>query len=188
MRLLLVIISLVAFPALSAWQLDNEKSLLSFISIKKSDVAEVHHFNQLSGSLEESGKVNFDIDLISVDTNIAIRNERMKEFLFNVDAFPKAQFNSQLDMKNFNKIAVGHSDVMKLTGDISLHGKIQKVMVEVLVAKLSEQHFIVTSMKPIILNAKYFALGAGINKLKDLAKLPSISNAVPVSFVLSFTQ
>jgi len=188
MRLILLAISLIAFPAFSAWQLDDDKSTLSFISIKKSNVAEVHHFNKLIGSLDDSGKVNFVIDLISVDTNIAIRNERMKEFLFNTDIFPKAKFTAQLDMTKFNAIAKNSSGVMQLTGEIDLHGKLQKVKVDVLVAKLSNNSFVVSSMNPVLLNAQKFGLEAGVNKLKELAKLPSISNAVPVSFVLSFNQ
>jgi len=188
MRLILLVISLIAFPAFSAWQLDNDKSSLTFISIKKSDVAEVHHFNQLVGNVDNSGKVSFVIDLISVDTNIAVRNERMKEFLFNTDVFPKAKFTTQLDMAKFNAIAKNSSGVMKLTGEIDLHGNIQKVIVDVLVAKLSDSQFIVSSMKPVLLNAQKFGLDTGVQKLKELAKLPSISNAVPVSFVLSFNQ
>ena len=91
-------------------------------------------------------------------------------------------------MDKFNAIAKNSSGVMKLTGEINLHGKIHKVMVDVLVAKLSDNEIIVSSMKPVLLNAQKFGLDAGVNKLKELAKLPSISNAVPVSFVLSFIQ
>ncbi len=171
---------------MSAWQLDNQNSSLSFISIKKADIAEAHHFNQLSGSLAGDGKVSLTIDLLSVDTNIAIRNERMKEFLFNTELHPKASFNAQLDMAKFNQIAVGHVGVLKLTGEIDLHGQKQKVMFEVLVAKLSKKSFVVSSMKPVLLNAQRFGLTDGVKKLQELAKLPSISNAVPVSFVLTF--
>jgi polyisoprenoid-binding protein YceI len=188
MRLILLLIILITFPAFSAWHLDNDKSSVSFISIKKSDVAEAHHFNQLNGNVDNSGKVSFDIDLLSVDTNIAIRNERMKEFLFNTEIFPKATFTAQLDMNKFNAIAKNSSGVMKLIGEINLHGHFQKVMVDVLIAKLSDKEFIVSSMKPVLLNADKFALGAGVRKLKELAKLPSISHAVPVSFVLSFNE
>jgi len=179
-------IGLAAFPALSAWQLDNQHSSLSFISIKKADAAEAHHFNQLSGSLDDSGKINFAIDLLSVDTNIAVRNERMKEFLFNTELFPRASFTAQLDMNKFNQIAVGATGLLKLSGEIDLHGQKQKVIVDVLVAKLSNKSFVVSSMKPLLLNAQRFGLAAGVKKLQELAKLPSISNAVPVSFVLTF--
>jgi hypothetical protein len=57
-----------------------------------------------------------------------------------------------------------------------------------MVAKLSDKQFIVSSLQPILLNAKNFSLVAGVQKLQELAKLPSISNAVPVSFVLTFNR
>jgi polyisoprenoid-binding protein YceI len=186
MRFFLLFISLVTFPALSDWQLDNQHSSLSFISIKNTEVAEAHHFNELSGSLTSDGHVNFTIDLLSVDSNVVIRNERMKEFLFNTELYPTASFIAQLDMKKFNIIAVGQTGKLKLVGKISLHGQEQKVMSDVLVAKLSEKSFVVSSMKPIIVNAQQFGLTEGVKKLQELAKLPSISNAVPVSFVLTF--
>ena len=186
MRFILLFISLVAFPALSEWQLDNQHSSLSFISIKKSEIAEVHQFKQLSGSLTSDGQVSFKIDLLSVDTNVAIRNERMKEFLFNTDLYPTASFDAQLNMEKFNLITIGRTGTLTLTGEIDLHGKKQKVMSDVLVAKLSEKSFVVSSMKPIILNAQQFGLTEGVKKLQALARLPSISNAVPVSFVLTF--
>jgi len=186
MRFILLFISLVTFPALSEWQLDNQHSSLSFISIKKAEVAEAHQFNQLSGSLTSDGQVSFTIDLLSVDTNVAIRNKRMKEFLFNTELYPTASFNAQLDMKKFNLITIGRTGKLTLTGEIDLHGQKQKVESDILVAKLSEKSFVVSSMKPIILNAQQFGLTEGVKKLQALAKLPSISNAVPVSFVLTF--
>jgi len=185
---LLALVSLVTFPAFSAYQLDNQLSSLSFISIKKGDIAEVHQFNQLAGSVDDNGKVSFSIDLSSVNTNIPIRDDRMKEHLFNINVFPKATFNAQLDMTKLSAIQVGSSGVMKLTGDINLHGQTQKVMLEVLVANLSDNKLVVSSMKPVIINAQRFALVDGVKKLQELAGLPSISNAVPLSFVLSFKK
>lgn len=46
----------------------------------------------------------------------------------------------------------------------------------------------VSSFQPIIINANEFGLVAGVDKLRDIAGLSSISQAVPVSFVLTLTQ
>jgi polyisoprenoid-binding protein YceI len=35
------------------WQVNQDHSRVSFISIKKADVAEVHHFKQVAGSIPE---------------------------------------------------------------------------------------------------------------------------------------
>ncbi len=186
--LVLFLATWIAFPAFSAWQLDSQHSALSFVTIKKGDIAEAHKFKQLFGSLDNQGKVDFTIDLTSVDTKIAIRDQRIKEFLFNTDLFPKAHFSAQLDMTTFNNIAVGSSKMIALTGNINLHGQQQKVNTEVLVAKLSNKQFIVSSIQPVLLNANGFSLVSGVKKLQKLAGLPSISNAVPVNFLLTFTQ
>ena len=51
----LILITLLAsimtsLPVLAAWQLDNEKSQLTFMSVKKSMIAENHHFSTLAGN------------------------------------------------------------------------------------------------------------------------------------------
>lgn len=188
MRILLLLVSLASFPAFSAWLLDNQFSKLSFVTIKKGDIAENHHFARLAGKVTTSGKVDFTVDLTSVDTKIAIRDDRMKQFLFNTDKFPKANFNAKLDMKVIDKLASGKTLVMPLSGNISLHGQKQDVTTEVLVAKLSQDKFVVSSLQPVLINAQSYDLVAGVAKLREIAGLPSISNAVPVSFVLSFNQ
>jgi hypothetical protein len=44
---------------------------------------------------------------------------------------------------------------------------------------------LVVSAHPVILNADNYKLAKGIEKLRELASLPSISHAVPVSFYLT---
>jgi polyisoprenoid-binding protein YceI len=178
----------LATPAYSAWQLDSKNSSLTFVSIKKGTIAENHHFKTFAGVINDSGLANITIDLSSVDTNIAIRNARMAEFLFETESFAQASFSAQLNTTDINEIAIGSSEQMSLKGSLNLHGQEQELMLKVMVAKLSEKNMIVTTLQPLIIKAEDFALVAGINKLKSLASLPSIAYAVPVSFVLTFSQ
>lgn len=186
MRFILLFISLISIPAFSAWQLDNEKSKLSFVSIKKNTVAENHTFSQLSGEVDDNGLVNIIIDLTSVNTHIAKRDDRLKGHLFNTAIFPKAIFSAQLNMNEITKISTGTSKKLSITGLLDLHGHQQQVKFEILLVKLSDGGLVVASLQPIIVNAEAFGLVAGINKLQELAKLPSISAAIPVSFVATF--
>ena len=55
-------------------------------------------------------------------------------------------------------------------------------------AVTSGDKLIVSSTKPIIVQASDFGLVDGILKLQELAKLPSIATTVPVSFVLTFAK
>jgi polyisoprenoid-binding protein YceI len=184
--LLLSLSLLIATPAFSAWQLNNGKSSLTFVSIKKGTVAENHRFKTFSGNIDSKGVVSITIDLGSVDTKIAVRDGRMTEFLFETSTFAQARFSAQLNQHDIEAIAVGSSKRLSVSGNIDLHGQQQTLVLDVLVARLSEKVMIVTTLQPAIIKAQDFALVAGINKLQALAKLPSIAYAVPVSFTLTF--
>ena len=187
MRILsLFFLSCLSLSASAKWQLSNEASQVNFISIKKNSIAEIHHFKQLAGSISEQGKVEFTIDLASVETNIPIRNERMQTFLFETAKYAKAMFSAQIDMALVTKIASGQSETMTISGALDLHGQKQNITTDVLVTKKSTGEVTVTSIEPIIVNAADFELVKGINKLQELAKLPSIAVAVPVTFQLTF--
>jgi polyisoprenoid-binding protein YceI len=179
---------LITAPAYSAWKLDSSKSSLTFVSIKKGTIAENHRFKNFSGGINNEGIANLSIDLSSVDTNIAIRDQRMTEHLFETAKFAQANFSVQLNQNEIDTIASGSSKKMLINGSLDLHGQQQSIAVEVLVMKLSDKNMVVTSLQPVIIKAEDFALVAGINKLKSLAHLPSIAYTVPVSFVLTFTE
>ena len=179
---------ITALPAYSGWQLDSKNSSVTFVSIKKGMVAENHRFKEFSGGITDNGIANFIIDLNSVDTSISVRDERMTKFLFETSLFEHARFTAQLDQKDLNTIAVGSTRKMSIKGNLDLHGQQQDLLLNVMVAKLSEQQMMVTTLQPLIIKAEDFALMKGINKLKSLAKLPSIAYSVPVSFVLTFRQ
>jgi len=180
--------TLIAFPSFSAWQLDNKESSLTFVSIKKGTVAENHHFKKISGTLTDSGKVDINIDLSSIDSKIAVRDGRMTEFLFETTKYSQASFNAQLEYSEVEGILVGTSKRLSVKGSLNLHGQQQGIVFDILVARLSESKMIVTTLQPAVIKAADFSLVKGINKLKALAKLPSIAYTVPVSFVLTFKK
>lgn len=170
------------------WQLDNEQSRLSFISIKKGDIAEVHSFHNLAGNVSSDGIISFDIELASVDTNIAIRDQRMAQWLFKTDIFPKATFKAKISPNVLAGIALSQTKQVTLTGNLKLNNVEQAVEAQLLIARIAKDTLIVTSVQPLIVNAKAFNLGEGVAKLQELANLPSISHAVPVNFMLTFKK
>ncbi|NQZ20825.1 MAG: YceI family protein [Colwellia sp.] len=192
MRFLLTIITAVSLlfvsPAFSAWHLDDSKSSLTFVSIKKGSIAENHRFKTFSATLNKKGLLSVNIALGSVDTRIPIRDSRMTEFLFEIAKFSQANFTAQINISELDNIAIGTSKRLSVSGNIDLHGQQQAIVINVLVAKLANDSMLVTTVQPVIIKAEDFALVAGINKLQALAKLPSIAYTVPVSFVLTFQQ
>ena len=170
------------------WQLDSEESILSFISVKKNTIAEVSQFKYLSGVVSENGDVSISIDLSSVDSKIGIRDARLKEVLFEVSKFSHAELTGQVDPSRGLSIKVGefYNDFIDLS--LSLHGFNKVVRGEVTIMKLSETKLIVSSARPVVINASDFGLVQGIEKLRALAGLSSIAMAIPVTFELVFNQ
>ena len=188
MRLVFVLITCLAiFPVFGQWLLQPDLSQLSFMTIKNHKVAENHQFKQFSGQFSDN-LVSIAINLSSIDTNIAIRDQRMKEHLFRVTNYPEATFTAKLNKQHISVIKIGHNKRLKISGSIKLHGMSQSVNTEVLVAKLSENSIQVTSLQPLFIRAEDFALVEGINKLQQLAGLESIAYSVPLSFSLTFNQ
>lgn len=183
-----VLLVVMAAPASADWTLNNDQSQLSFISVKKGDIAEVHRFDQLGGSVDAKGNVKLVIQLASVNTAIPIRDERMREMLFNTNAFPSATLTATVDASQLSKLKAGEMMVNTLEGQLSLHGQSSKVVAELVLAKLGPDTLLVSSRRPLLLQAGDFDLLEGVEKLREVAGLPSISKAVPVSFVLTFNQ
>ncbi|ABV87796.1 YceI family protein [Shewanella pealeana] len=184
--LLLLPLSLVA--SAGTWTVENDSSNVSFISIKKGDIAEVHHFNSVAGTLNDKGQFDFSIALASVATNIDIRDERMDSLLFEVDKYPKLTLKAKVDPKLLANLAIGSVTVATVDAEVALHGKKQKMAFTVSIAKLSDSHMLVASVAPIIVNADSFGMTAGVEKLREVAGLSAISKAVPVSFMLNLKQ
>ncbi|MGL5358391.1 MAG: YceI family protein [Shewanella sp.] len=180
--------AMVSFSSAAQWQVTEQGSRVSFVSVKKGDIGEVHYFKQLKGSLKDNGKFELTIPLASVATGIAVRDERMQNMLFEVALYPKLKLTSQVDNNKLQAIELGDTQIWDMDGKIELHGKTQTKRFAVMVTKVSEHKLLVNSVQPIIVYADEFALVAGIDKLREIAGLSAISQAVPVSFVLSLTQ
>ena len=174
--------------ALAQWELVNDESTVNYVSIKKINVGEVNSFRELNGSIEDNGKVSVDIDLGSVETNIPIRNERMKTMLFEVTSFSKANISADLDPEALDKMNIGETYKETITFNLSLHGVSKEMATDVRVVKLAKNRILAVSVNPIIVNADQYNLLEGVEKLREVASLPSISTAVPVTFSLIFKQ
>lgn len=176
-----------SFNAVADWQLHNDSSKVSFVSVKKDTIGEVHHFKRLSGKIAENGSFSVEIDLTSVETNIPIRNERMQSMLFNTKLFPKLTLNAEVS-KELTQLTDGSSNVFSVPATLSLNGIEKSLSIDVFAARTNQDSLLVTAMSPVIINASDFNLDTGVAALQKVAGLPNIARAVPVTFVLHFTQ
>lgn len=171
-----------------SWIVDLEQSQLNFISIKKIHVAEVHTFNKFQGYLDESGSFKLTIDLSSVDTNIELRDMRLRTFLFDTETYATATLQGLIDYDEIKNLSISQSKRLSIGARLELHGHEKVVQLKLLITKISDNKLLVISAQPVLLNVSDFALISGIEKLRELAKLPSIGYTVPVSFQLLLNE
>ena len=170
------------------WQLNSDRSVLNFVSIKNNQIAEVHRFLELSGTVNTEGLAQVDIKLSSVETNIPIRNDRMKSMLFELDLFATASATAKLDIEEFAGLDTGTSQNADITLDLDLHGVKSPIAAKVKITRVTTNIWQVTSVQPMIINASAFNLDQGVEALRAIAGLSSIGTAVPVTFNLEFTK
>ncbi|WP_339332826.1 YceI family protein [uncultured Maricaulis sp.] len=189
---LLACLSLVAAcsaPVASGdWQLDTERSTLSFVSIKSGEIAEAHSFSGLSGSVATDGRAELVIDLDTVETGIDIRNERMREHLFQTDRFATARVTTTLDLAALADLGVGERRSLTLPAVLDLHGMRLDLEADVTVTDIDGRQVLVESRAPVMVHVEDFGLAGGLATLQELAGLPSITPVSPVSFSLLFTR
>jgi hypothetical protein len=180
---------LVLSPSVFAqWNLVSEDSNINFISTKKASIAEVHRFKELSGMISDKGVVDIKIDLGSVQTNIDIRNERMKTMFFETTKFAQATVVGIVNITKVAALEVGDTYTETVNIELSLHGISQAISKEVQVTKLTNDKLRVTSLAPIVMNVEDYGLSAGVENLRQAASLSSISTAIPVTFNFVFIQ
>lgn len=167
------------------WTLNNDSSVLNFVSIKKNTIGEAHRFNQLAGTLSQNGAFKATINLASVNTNIPVRDERMKGMLFDVATFPQADISGNT-VNTFKAPAAGEAKIEAVKLQLVINGKTIPLETRLRVVGLGKQGLLVSTIEPLLLDAAALGYTEGIDKLREIAQLPSISTVVPVTFSLVF--
>ena len=181
-----MVLSSLATPALAQWELDDKSSAVGFITTKNSTVAESHSFTSLTGYISKEGKLQVEISLDSVETLIPIRNERMRQMLFETVDFPMAKVTAEVDESVMKAVSDGDVLVAEMPITLSLHGQEKLLSVPVVLIGTADGSILAVASSPIVVNAADFGLEKGVALLRESAGLKSISTAVPVSFQLYF--
>lgn len=178
--------TLATAPVLADWEV-AAGSQIQFVSIKNNAIGEVSHFETLSGTVTEAGEVEVRVALDSVETNIGIRNERMKKLLFEVGLYPEAVITAQLDPAEMVAVASGVGNLMTATLQIDLHGQMVNKRAALTIAA-TDSGLSVTTVEPILLNASEFKLEGGVAALQQIAGLNAISRVIPVTVALQLSS
>jgi polyisoprenoid-binding protein YceI len=185
---ILLVMTLLLFSTMARaeWELDTTRSKVNFVSIKNNQVGEVHSFASLVGFIGATGKVQLTINLDSVDTLIEVRNERMRELLFETVKFPAAKITAQTDPRVLAEVANGGVLTTDLPITLLLHDKEKKLTVPVVIVGEGDGNLRVFSAQPVLINAADFGLEGGVKALREMAGLEAISNSVPITVQLMF--
>jgi polyisoprenoid-binding protein YceI len=169
-----------------AWDLDETVSFLNFTTTKNVSTVETHFFTSMSGQINSSGVASVTLDLNTVSTGIPTRNQRVRDFLFETATYPTATFSVNVPSSLLSTLSAGQITQTDLTANVDLHGVIVPITARVSVQRLSDTRILVQTMSPILTRAADFNLTDGIEILRTLASLSSLSGAVAVDFALVF--
>lgn len=187
LRLLPALLAALALPAHANWYLDNESSRLSFTTTKNADIAEVHRFLVLHGKVDGKGVAEVEVEMESVSTGIPLRDERIRDQVFQIGKFPAARINAQLDLRPINALAPGAQLELRLPLRVQLAGQSHSYNAQLLATRLDDRRFQVVTLEPLVVHAQDFGLVPGFSALRSSAQLSAISLSVPVGAVLIFT-
>jgi polyisoprenoid-binding protein YceI len=168
------------------WALDSDASRIAFASIKAGEIIETHFFPGLSGEVSENGDAIISIPLDQVETKIDLRNERMREMFFDTAQFPNAKLSAKVDPQAYADLPVGGRTRAEIEGTLSLHGVDAVVYAETFITRIAETRIEVASAEPVVIYVADHGLEAGLEALREVAALPSITGASPVTFTLVF--
>lgn len=185
--LFFILVSQISFAAV--WQLNDSKSSLYFESTKNETIKEINKFKKFSGTIDDGkGTAQLEISLNSVDTHIPLRDERIRELLFETALFPIASFTAEFNPKHLAKLNDMHAHTIPLVGILNLHGVKHEIDTQVVVQKINADSVQIKNAEPIVLDTDNYNLQMGIAALTKIAGLKSIDTSVPVSFQLVFDK
>ncbi|AQT62023.1 carbohydrate-binding protein [Cellvibrio mixtus] len=170
----------------AAWDLNSSASYLNFVTTKNTHNVEVHTFTTLTGAIGANGVATVTIDLNSVSTGVALRDQRVRDLLFETVSFPTATITVPVPATLLSSLALGQTTQTDVSANVDLHGVTVAVTTRVSVQRLSNSRILVQSMAPVLTRAGDFNLTAGVEALRTIVNLTSISAAVPVDFALVF--
>lgn len=191
-KLLLSALLLASFAHAQNADWTSENNQIRFLSIKvtqqKNSITEESQFTQSKAMLAKDGKFTLTIDLSSVKTNIDIRDQRLRDWVFETAKFKEATISAEVDADAVNNLAVGQSLVLKQPLVLDIRGLQIKLNAELNVLRSAEDKLQVSTLTPVILDTKQMNMAQGVKQLVDVMALFSIVEQVPVSFSGEFMR
>ena len=161
-----------------AWTLSDE-SRISLTSTKNGLVSETHSLAAIKGEVSAAGKVVLALDLRAIETNIPIRNERMQTWLFSDEPVAKLSANVEAALS-------AKETAFTIDQTLTLEANGNTVMLDVPLTVVREGDAVAKVAGQLVIDVADFGYAPGIEKLREIAGLKSISTEVPVDVKLVF--
>lgn len=166
-------------PFEHGWELDASASELQFLSVKKNSVAEHSGFATLTGVISPEGDADIRIQMDSVDTQIDLRNVRMRFLFFETFNFPEAVITAKLPPEELVDLHKVRHKIIDLPYTLSLHGIKKDSVAQVAITLVDNDRVAVANTTPIAIALPDFNLEEGRAKLEEAAGV----DILPFGFV-----
>ena len=162
------------------WTLSDE-SRISLTSTKNGLVSETHSLAAIKGEVSAAGKVELALDLRAIETNIPIRNERMQTWLFIDEPVAKLSADVQPALR-------ASETAFTIDQTLTLEANGNTVVLDVPLTVVREGNAAAKVAGQLVIDVADFGYAPGIEKLRAIAGLKSISTEVPVDVKLVFVR
>ncbi|WP_284154779.1 OmpA family protein [Algicella marina] len=173
-------------PFGDGWVLDRSQSTLTFQSIKNNSVVEASTFATYTGTIDQSGTAQVEVQLDSVDTKVDLRNVRMRFLFFETFQYPTATITAQLRESDLADLQTVRRKNISLPFVMDLHGVSKDLTADVTITLLGPNLVSVATTTPLALNVADFNLMPGITKLQEAANVQIVpSSTITFDFVFA---
>lgn len=175
-----------------AWQINLPSSSLTFNTTKSGvagvgGVTETMRFNHFKGGMDAQGNIQLHIDLASVDSGIAIRDERLQTMFWQVATHPNVNFTAKVKPEDLQKINAGKASLtVTVAGQLTMAGQSKPIQAELHVTPLHNKR-IISTRRAVVINAGDFGMTEGVEALRAIMGLTYLSTSAPVTFQLELT-
>lgn len=180
----------MAAAAPAVWKSSQSKVsfLIGKVNKQLNSITEPAYFAESSAQLDKDGQFEMTVDLQSVHTNIDIRDQRIKDWVFETAQFPMATIKGKLDATAINNMKVG--DVLLVDQPLSLnfHGKDIDINAPLLITRTAEDKITVNTRDAVVLDMRNADILKGVEKLVEVMGLSSIWEQTPVFFYGEFVR
>lgn len=166
---------------------------ISLVQLKNGTAEVGATFDTPKGTFKADGSGSFEIDLGSWDSELELRNERVRSTFFHAAEHPTATFTvssltpDQADMPLDSSIATSASRTGVLKGELSVYSGKTEVEIPVRLAHPDVETFVLSTTAPFQVSIEALGLNENLQALMVECAHESIGDAVDVSFVINLS-